>query len=348
MRNPFLPSDYSPSPSIYCLEEGFHLVRVLVCGGAGYIGSHTAKLLAQRGHTPVVYDDLSNGHAVAVKWGPLETGDLGDGARLKAVIERHRIEAVVHFAAFIEVGESVKRPAKYYRNNFVNTLTLLETMVETGVRDIIFSSTAATYGMPETMPIPEAEKQLPINPYGESKLFVEYALRSFARAHGVRWVVFRYFNAAGADPDGEIGEDHSPESHLIPLVIQAALGQRPHISIFGTDYPTKDGTCVRDYVHICDLAEAHVMALDYLGKGGEPIALNLGTGAGYTVREVIQAVERVSGKPVPVIENPRRDGDSASLVAVARRAREVLGWEPKLSGIDDIVSTAWRWHESQR
>jgi len=322
-------------------------VRVLVCGGAGYIGSHTAKLLAQRGHTPVVYDDLSYGHDWAVKWGPLERGDLGDAARLKEVIQRHQIEAVVHFAAFIQVGESVQLPAKYYRNNFVNTLTLLETMVETGVRDIIFSSTAATYGMPEQMPIPESEKQLPINPYGESKLFVEYALRSFAKAHGIRWVVFRYFNAAGADPDCEIGEDHTPESHLIPLIIQAALGQRPHISVFGTDYPTKDGTCVRDYIHICDLAEAHVTALDYLRNGGEPTALNLGTGEGYTVREVIQAVERVSGKPVPVADHPRRDGDSASLVADARRAREVLGWEPKLSHIDDLVRTAWRWHSSR-
>lgn len=322
-------------------------MRVLVCGGAGYIGSHTAKLLARRGHTPVVYDDLSYGHDWAVKWGPLEKGDLGDRARLKEVIERHQIEAVVHFAAFIQVGESVQLPAKYYRNNFVNTLTLLEVMVETGVRDIIFSSTAATYGMPEQMPIPEDEKQLPINPYGESKLFVEYALRSFAHAHGIRWVVFRYFNAAGADPDGEIGEDHTPESHLIPLVIQAARGQRPHISVFGTDYPTKDGTCVRDYIHICDLAEAHVTALGYLRDGGQPIALNLGTGEGYTVREVIQAVERVSGKPVPVVDHPRRDGDSASLVADARRARQVLGWEPKLSSIDEIVRTAWRWHASR-
>jgi len=327
--------------------EGHESVHVLVCGGAGYIGSHTAKLLAQRGHTPVVYDDLSYGHAAAVQWGPLEQGDLGDRARLKAVIERHRIEAVVHFAAFIQVGESVQQPAKYYRNNFVNTLTLLETMVETGVRDIIFSSTAATYGTPEQMPIPETEKQLPINPYGESKLFVEYALRAFAQAHGIRWVVFRYFNAAGADPDGEIGEDHTPESHLIPLIIQAALGQRPHISVFGSDYPTKDGTCVRDYIHICDLAEAHVTALGYLRDGGAPIALNLGTGEGYSVREVIQAVERVSGKPVPVVDHPRRDGDSASLVADARRAREVLGWEPKLSQLDDIVRTAWLWHSSR-
>ncbi len=319
-------------------------MRVLVCGGAGYIGSHTAKLLAQRGHTPVVYDDLSFGHDWAVKWGPLERGDLGDAARLKEVILRHQIEAVVHFAAFIQVGESVQLPSKYYRNNFVNTLTLLETMVETGVRDIIFSSTAATYGMPEQMPIPETEKQLPINPYGESKLFVEYALRSFAKAYGLRWVVFRYFNAAGADPDGEIGEDHTPESHLIPLIIQAAQGKRPQISVFGTDYPTKDGTCVRDYIHIVDLADAHIRALDYLREGGEPQAFNLGTGEGYTVREVIQAVERVSGKPVPVAENPRRDGDSASLVADARRAREVLGWEPKMSSIDEIVHTAWRWH----
>jgi UDP-arabinose 4-epimerase len=327
--------------------EDFHLVRVLVCGGAGYIGSHTAKLLAHKGHTPVVYDDLSFGHDWAVKWGPLEQGDLGDRDRLRKVIRKHHIEAVVHFAAFIQVGESVQLPAKYYRNNFVNTLTLLETMVETGVRDIIFSSTAATYGVPEQMPIPETEKQLPINPYGESKLFVEYALRSFARAHGIRWVVFRYFNAAGADPDGEIGEDHTPESHLIPLIIQAALGQRPHISVFGTDYPTKDGTCVRDYVHICDLAEAHVTALDYLKNGGEPGAFNLGTGEGYTVREVIQAVERVSGKPVPVVEQPRRDGDSDSLVADSTRARQVLGWQPRLSALDDIVRTAWRWHSTR-
>ncbi|MBY0506303.1 MAG: UDP-glucose 4-epimerase GalE [Bryobacteraceae bacterium] len=322
-------------------------MQVLVCGGAGYIGSHTAKLLAQRGHTPVVYDDLSNGHAWAAKFGPFEEGSLADRERLREVFARHRIEAVVHFAAFIQVGESVQQPAKYYRNNFVNTLNLLETMVEAGVRDIIFSSTAATYGMPEQMPIPETEKQLPINPYGESKLFVEYALRAFAQAHGTRWVVFRYFNAAGADPDGEIGEDHTPESHLIPLVIQAALGQRPHISVFGTDYETPDGTCVRDYVHICDLAEAHVTALGYLQGGGESIALNLGTGEGYSVREVIQAVERVSGKPVPVSEQPRRDGDSPSLVADARRARQVLGWEPKLSRLDDIVRTAWRWHASR-
>jgi UDP-arabinose 4-epimerase len=315
-------------------------LNVLVTGGAGYIGSHTAKALQQAGHTPVVYDSLVYGHEWAVQWGPLERGDLADGARLRAVIEKHKIEAVVHFAAFIQVGESVKLPS----NNFLNTLNLLETMVETGVRNIIFSSTAATYGMPEQSPIPETEKQLPINAYGESKLFVEKALRAFEVAHGLRWMVFRYFNAAGADPDGQIGEDHEPETHLIPLIIQAALGQRPDIKIFGTDYGTKDGTCERDYIHVRDLAEAHVMGMNYLVNGGEPTALNLGTGYGYTVREVIEVVERVSGKPVPVVAGPRREGDSETLVADVRRAEQVLGWKARHSSMEEIVRTAWAWH----
>ena len=319
-------------------------MNVLVTGGAGYIGSHTAKAVRQAGHTPVVFDSLVYGHERAVKWGPLEKGDLGDRARLREVIERHTIEAVVHFAAFIQVGESVKAPAKYYRNNFLNTLNLLETMSETGVRDIIFSSTAATYGMPEQSPIPETEKQLPINPYGESKLFVERALRAFETAHGMRWMVFRYFNAAGADAEGEIGEDHDPETHLIPLIIQAALGETPNIKVFGTDWATKDGTCVRDYIHVRDLAEAHVMAIDYLRRGGAPAALNLGTGQGYTVREVIEAVERTSGRRVPVVEAPRRDGDAETLVADVRLAGQVLGWKARHSSIEEIVRTAWAWH----
>jgi len=323
-------------------------VNVLVTGGAGYIGSHTAKALRQAGHTPVVFDSLEYGHDWAVQWGPLERGDLGDRARLREVMERHAVEAVVHFAAYIQVGESVKLPAKYYRNNFLNTLNLLETMVEVGVRDIIFSSTAATYGMPEQSPIPETEKQLPINPYGESKLFVERALRSFEAAHGLRWMVFRYFNAAGADPDGQIGEDHAPETHLIPLIIQAAMGVRPSIQIFGTDYATKDGTCVRDYIHVLDLASAHVMAVDYLRRGGPPAALNLGTGQGYTVREVIDVVERVSGRRVPVVEGARRDGDAETLVADARRAAEVLGWQARHSSLEEIVRTAWAWHANTR
>lgn len=319
-------------------------MNVLVTGGAGYIGSHTAKALRQAGHTPVVYDSLIYGHDWAVQWGPLEKGDLADAARLRQVIEKYRIEAVVHFAAFIQVGESVKLPAKYYRNNFLNTLTLLETMVETGVRNIIFSSTAATYGMPEQSPIPETEKQLPINAYGESKLFVEKALKAFEVAHGLRWMVFRYFNAAGDDPDGQIGEDHDPETHLIPLVIKAALGETPNIKIFGTDWGTKDGTCERDYIHVLDLAEAHVMGMNYLLNGGTPTALNLGTGQGYTVREVIEVVERVSGKRVPVVEAPRRDGDSETLVADVRRAEQVLGWKARHSSLDEIVRTAWAWH----
>ena len=323
-------------------------MNVLVTGGAGYIGSHTAKALKLAGHTPVVYDSLVYGHDWAVKWGPLEKGDLADQDRLRAVIQRHRIEAVVHFAAFIQVGESVKLPAKYYRNNFLNTLTLLETMVETGVRDIIFSSTAATYGMPEQMPIPETEKQLPINPYGESKLFVEKALRAFETAHGLRWMVFRYFNAAGADPDGEIGEDHEPETHLIPLIIQAALGERPDIRVFGTDWDTKDGTCVRDYIHVLDLARAHVMGMDYLRRGGQPAAMNLGTGQGYTVREVIDVVERVSGRKVPVVEAPRRDGDSETLVADVRLAEQILGWRAQHSSLEEIVRNAWAWHATHQ
>lgn len=319
-------------------------MRVLVTGGAGYIGSHTAMVLAQAGHEPVVYDNLEYGHEWAVQWGPLERGDLADGERLRNVIRQHGVEAVFHFAAYIQVGESVKAPGKYYRNNFLNTLNLLDAMVDTGVRDFIFSSTAATYGMPDQMPIPETEKQLPINPYGESKLYVERALRAYETAHGLRWMIFRYFNAAGADPAGRIGEDHSPETHLIPLIIQAAMGDRPNIQIFGTDWKTKDGTCVRDYIHVLDLAAAHVRGLEHLRSGGAPQALNLGTGEGFTVREVIQAVERVSGKRVPVVEGPRRDGDSESLVADVRRAREVLGWQARHSSLDEIVRNAWAWH----
>jgi UDP-arabinose 4-epimerase len=319
-------------------------LNVLVTGGAGYIGSHTAKALHRAGHRPIVFDSLEYGHEWAVQWGPLEKGNLADRDRLREVIGRHAIDAVVHFAAYIQVGESVKAPAKYYRNNFLNTLNLLETMVETGVGDIIFSSTAATYGMPEQSPIPETEKQLPINAYGDSKLFVEKALRAFAAAHGLRWMVFRYFNAAGADPEGQIGEDHDPETHLIPLIIKAALGERPNIQIFGTDYATKDGTCVRDYIHVLDLAEAHVMGMDYLRRGGPPEALNLGTGQGYTVREVIEVVERVSGRRVPVVEGPRREGDAETLVADPRRAGQVLGWKARHSSLEEIVRNAWAWH----
>lgn len=323
------------------------MTKVLVTGGAGYIGSHASQVLAGAGYTPVVYDNLSFGHEWAVRWGPFERGDLADAARIREVIGKHGIEAVFHFAAFIQVGESVREPAKYYRNNFLNTLTLLGTMVECGVRDIIFSSTAATYGMPDRVPIPETAPQVPINPYGDSKLFVEKALRAFETAHGLRWMVFRYFNAAGADPAGAIGEDHTPETHLIPLIIQAALGQRPDIQVFGVDYATKDGTAVRDYVHVTDLGEAHRLGLEHLRNGGDPIALNLGTGRGYTVREVIHMVERVSGRPVPVIEAPRRAGDSERLVADAARAQALLNWTPRHSSLEEIVRTAWQWHSSR-
>lgn len=323
------------------------MTKVLVTGGAGYIGSHAAQVLAAAGYTPVVFDNLSYGHEWAVQWGPFERGDLADAARIREVIRTHAIEAVFHFAAFIQVGESVRSPAMYYRNNFLNTLTLLETMVECGVRDFIFSSTAATYGMPERVPISENAPQVPINPYGDSKLFVEKALRAFETAHGLRWMVFRYFNAAGADPSGAIGEDHTPETHLIPLIIQAALGQRPNIQVFGVDYATKDGTAVRDYVHVTDLGEAHRLGLEHLRNGGESIALNLGTGRGYTVREVIQTVERVSGSPVPVVEAPRRPGDSERLVADPSRAQALLNWTPRHSSLEEIVRTAWQWHSSR-
>jgi UDP-arabinose 4-epimerase len=320
---------------------------ILVTGGAGYIGSHACKALARAGYVPVVYDNLSRGHREAVRWGPLVEGDIADHARLGAAIAEHRVTAVMHFAAYAYVGESVGNPSLYYRNNLCGTLSLLEAMRETGVVEIVFSSTCATYGTTDAIPIRETAPQNPVNPYGETKLAIERALRWFGQAYAMRSVSLRYFNAAGADPEGEIGEDHEPETHLVPLVLQAALGQRPAIEIYGTDYPTPDGTAIRDYIHVDDLADAHVRALERLRAGGASIALNLGTGRGHSVREVIAAAEAVSGRRVPARDSPRRHGDPPALVADPSLAAETLGWRARHSGIEAIIRTALAWHTHQ-
>jgi UDP-glucose-4-epimerase GalE len=323
------------------------MASILVTGGAGYVGSHACKALAAAGHAPIAYDNLGRGHRELVRWGPLEEGDVRDGARLDAVFARHRIDAVMHFAALAYVGESVGEPALYYRNNVGGTLELLEAMRRAGVDLLVFSSTCATYGTPERMPIGEDTEQRPINPYGTSKLVVERVLRDYDAAYGLRSVSLRYFNAAGCDPDGEVGEDHDPETHLIPRVLTAAGGAAPHVEVFGTDYPTPDGTCVRDYVHVADLADGHVRALDYLRRGGATTAINLGTGRAFSVREVIGAAERVTGRRIPVREGPRRPGDPPVLVADPTRARAVLGFAPRFTDIEPIVATAWRWHQGR-
>jgi UDP-arabinose 4-epimerase len=319
-------------------------LSILIVGGAGYIGSHTAKLVAQAGGSPVVLDNLVYGHRWAVKWGPLVEGDLADTALVDHVLKTHRVTAVIHFAAYAYVGESVTNPRKYFRNNVANTLNLLDAMIDNGVRDIVFSSTCATYGEPTKVPISEDHPQNPVNPYGESKLAVEKILHWYQGAYPLRFAALRYFNAAGADPDGEIGEDHDPETHLIPLAIEAALGRRSGLDIYGTDYPTPDGTAIRDYIHVADLAQAHLLALDALMGGTTRLRLNLGTGQGQSVREVVAAVERASGRKVPVREAGRRAGDPPALVADARQAAAVLGWQPKYSDIDTIVEHAFRWH----
>ena len=321
--------------------------RVLVTGGAGYIGSHTCKALSAAGHLPVAFDNLSAGHRSAVRWGPLIEADLADRAAIDAALAEHRIDAVIHFAAHACVGESMTAPGRYFRNNLVHTLNLLESMQAAAVDAIVFSSTCATYGVPQDGPIGEDHPQQPVNPYGESKLFVERALHWIGQAHGLRWLALRYFNAAGADADGEIGEEHEPETHLVPLAIQTALGQRKELQVMGTDYPTPDGTAVRDYVHVADLADAHVRALAHLKAGGASGALNLGTGQGHSVRDVVAMVERVSGRRVATRDVPRRAGDPPLLVAAPGRAFDWLGWQPRQSGLRDIVQTAWRWHAAQ-
>ena len=316
---------------------------ILVTGGAGYIGSHTAKVLAQSGLQPIVVDNLTRGHKEAVQWGPLIVADVGDRSALDRIFTEHSIDAVLHFAAFAYVGESMQAPEMYFRNNTLNTLNLLEAMHAHGVMKIVFSSTCATYGDPIQIPINEDHPQNPVNPYGESKRMVERLLYWFGETHGLRWVALRYFNAAGADAEGQLGENHDPETHLVPLAISAALGQRGMLEIYGTDYDTPDGTAIRDYLHVTDLGTAHVAALRYLDSGGASAAFNLGTGSGHSVREVISMVEKVGGQKVPAKEVGRRAGDPPSLVADARKSARVLGWHPVNSSLEEIVRTAWQW-----
>ncbi|MGB0595662.1 MAG: UDP-glucose 4-epimerase GalE [Rubripirellula sp.] len=320
-------------------------MNVLVVGGAGYIGSHAVRLLIAAGHHVWVYDNLSRGHRQAVPVGLLIEGELSDRSKVVQTLREKKIDAVMHFAAFALVNESVTDPALYYRNNVIAALDLLEAMREADVKKIVFSSTTATYGQPDVVPIPEETPQCPINPYGFTKLVVEQALADYATAYGFAYAALRYFNAAGAHPDGTIGEDHDPESHLIPIVLQVALGQRDQITIFGNDYNTKDGTCVRDYIHIDDLGDAHLKALEKLIPG-TGICVNLGTGQGTSVREIVEACREVTGHPIPEIIGPRRVGDPDKLIADARRAKELLGWSPRYTNVQSIVETAWRWHQS--
>jgi UDP-arabinose 4-epimerase len=320
-------------------------MKILVTGGAGYIGSHTAKALRLAGMEPVVFDNLSAGHRWAVQWGPLHEGDLADRPSIEAALDG--VDGVVHFAAHAYVGESMLNPGKYFSNNVAGTLNLLEAMRARGVKTIVFSSSCATYGIPGGVPISEQEPQKPINPYGESKLMAERLLQWYGEIHGIHWMALRYFNAAGADPDEEIGEVHDPETHLIPLAIEAALGNRDFLEVYGVDYQTKDGTASRDYVHVSDLADAHVKALRVLAAGHQSLALNLGAGVGRTVREVVTTIEAQAGREVPIRECRRRPGDPAELVADAAKAKEVLGWEPKFSSLESIVKTALKWHSDQ-
>jgi UDP-glucose 4-epimerase len=320
-------------------------VRVLVTGGAGYIGSHAVRLFERAGHDVWVYDNLSLGHRSAVPQDRLVEGQLTDRPRVIEALSSKGIEAVMHFAAFAAVGESVADPAKYYQNNVVASLHLLEAMRAADVKQIVFSSTTAIYGIPERVPITEEEPQKPINPYGFAKLVIERALADYAAAYGLSYVTLRYFNAAGASPDGDLGEDHEPETHLIPIALQVALGQREQVTIFGDDYSTPDGTCIRDYIHVDDVGAAHVLALAHL-KPGQGLQLNLGTGRGHSVREVIAACRRVTGHAIPEVVGPRRPGDPAELVADSGRALRTMKWQPRYPDIETIVRTAWKWHSS--
>ncbi len=322
-------------------------MRVLVAGGAGYIGSHTCKALAEAGHAPIVYDNLHTGHAWAAKWGPLERGDINDAAALGEALRRHRPEAIVNFAALAYVGESNNEPTRYYRSNVGGMITLLETMRTHGVGTMVFSSSCAVYGVPERLPIVEDLRQAPVSPYGRSKRMGEEVLRDACAAHGIAAVALRYFNAAGADGGGDLGEEHDPETHLIPLVLQAANGQRSAIAIFGTDYDTPDGTCIRDYVHVTDLAAAHVAALTAC-QGGRFAAYNLGSGTGASINEVIERARAITGRPVNARAEGRRAGDPPKLVADASLARSALGWTPSHSALDNVIATAWRWMTEHR
>lgn len=323
---------------------------VLVTGGAGYIGSHGVRALQRRDYNVIILDNLVYGHRDLVEkvlQVELVEGDTRDRALLDSIFSNHQIDAVMHFAAYAYVGESVNDPGKYYQNNVVGTLNLLEAMTAASVSKFIFSSTCATYGVPKTLPIPENHPQNPINPYGASKLMVERILADFDTAHQLKSVIFRYFNAAGASPDGQLGEDHNPETHLIPLVLQAASGKRDSISIFGTDYPTRDGTCIRDYIHVDDLAEAHVLGLEYLLKGGDSEIFNLGNGNGFSVREVIETARKITQREFKVIETNRRPGDPPTLVGSSEKARNLLGWNPQYADLNQIISHAWQWHQQR-
>jgi len=319
--------------------------KILVTGGAGYIGSHAVKLLQQQGYPVIVLDNLVYGHQEAVHNAELVVGDIGDRTLLEELFCQHEFAAVMHFSAYCYVGESVTDPGKYYQNNVAATLVLLQAMIKAQIQNFIFSSTCATYGNPLEIPIPESHPQNPINPYGATKLMVERILRDFDEAYGLKSIVFRYFNAAGADPEAEIGEWHDPETHIIPLVLDAAIGHRDSVKIFGTDYPTPDGTCVRDYIHVNDLADAHIRGFQYLQSHQKSEAFNLGNGLGFSVREVIQTAEKVTGRTVNTIETGRRPGDPPSLVGSAEKAARLLGWKPKFPGIEVITETAWRWHQ---
>ncbi|MCU0431417.1 MAG: UDP-glucose 4-epimerase GalE [Cytophagaceae bacterium] len=321
---------------------------VLVTGGAGYIGSHTVRLLHQQGYKIVVLDNLVYGHPEAILSDEilLVKGNVGDKNLLRTLFDTHKFEAVLHFAAYAYVGESVTNPSKYYHNNLIEPLALLEVMVEKKCLRFIFSSTCATYGNPVYTPIDENHPQLPINPYGSSKMMLEWVARDFKIAHNLNYVFLRYFNASGASHDAQIGEDHQPETHLIPLVFEAAMGIRPNITVFGTDYDTPDGTCIRDYIHVEDLATAHLRSLERLLQGGDSLICNLGTGNGFSVKEVIQAVEKVSGLQVPVVYGERRAGDPPALVANASRAKQELNWEASYRTVESIVASAWKWHNS--
>lgn len=322
-------------------------MRILVFGGAGYIGSHTALELIRAGEEVVVADSLVTGYRRAVPEGAaFYQGDLHDRAFLDHLFETEKIDAVIHFAAFSLVGESVSNPLKYYDNNLCGTKVLLDAMVAHGIDKIVFSSTAATYGEPEHVPILESDRTCPTNPYGETKLAMEKMFHWTGLAHGLRYVSLRYFNACGADASGNIGEAHNPESHLIPLILQVPNGKRESVSIYGTDYDTPDGTCIRDYIHVTDLAQAHILAVRYLAEGGASDIFNLGNGIGYSVREVIETARAVTGHPIPAIESPRRAGDPARLVASSQKAREVLGWDPQHASLEEIIGDAWRWHKN--
>ena len=318
---------------------------ILVAGGAGYIGSHMVALLLERGYEVVVADNLSTGHWQAAKGAKLRVGDLRDSAFLDRLFSEFKIDGVINFAAFSLVGESVKNPLKYYDNNVGGSVSMLKAMDRHGIDKIVFSSTAAVYGEPEKQPIEETDRTEPTNPYGETKLAIEKMLKWSDNAYGIRYVALRYFNAAGSNTEVGIGEDHSPESHLIPLVLKTALGQRSHIGIFGDDYPTPDGTCVRDYIHVRDLAEAHLLALEYLDKGGKSDAFNLGSGDGYSVKEIIETARKVTGRAIPAIVEPRRAGDPSILIASNKKAAQVLGWKPE-RGLETIIADAWNWHSS--